>query len=499
MERDVDVLIVGAGISGIGVARALKTSAPGRTFQILEARDAIGGTWDLFRYPGIRSDSDLYTFGYDFRPWTDERSIASGASILAYLHRTVEEEGLAERIVLQRRVISASWCSRTARWSVEVQVGEDPGAVQTVTAGWLFCAGGYFRYDQGYSPEIPGIDRFQGQVVHPQHWPEDLHYAGKRVAVIGSGATAVTLVPALAEDAERVTMVQRTPSYILFAPAVDKAATRLRRIFGNRAGHAMTRSKNIAVQRGLWLMCRKFPGAARRFIRWTVVKQLPADYPIDVHFNPPYNPWDQRLCIVPDGDFFAAIREGKADVVTDHIATVTETGLRLRSGQHIAADIIVTATGLRVLPFGGIVLRVDGEEVSLPEKLAYKGLMLDGVPNFAFAIGYTNATWTLKVGLLADYFCRLLGYMTAHGYTSVAPREPAEIDTRPLLDFASGYVTRAIDDLPRQGTRGAWRMSMNYYADVRNLRWGRVASRDLRFGTAEPTHVEHLHANDAVS
>ncbi|MGC5173145.1 flavin-containing monooxygenase [Microbacterium sp. DT81.1] len=483
MAGDVDVVIVGAGISGIGVARALKISSPGTTFRILEARDAIGGTWDLFRYPGVRSDSDLYTFGYQFRPWTDADSIASGASILDYLRRTVAEEGIEEHISLQRRVVSAEWSSRTGLWTVQVRTGGSD-AVETLTAAWLFCAGGYYRYDEGYRAEIPGLDRFQGQRVHPQHWPEDLRYDGKRVVVIGSGATAVTLVPALAKEAVRVTMVQRTPGYILSAPAADKMAARLRRVFGDRAGHRMARAKNIAQQRVLWLFCRRFPKQARRLIRWTVAKQLPPGYPVDVDFDPPYNPWDQRLCIVPDGDLFASMREGRVEVVTDRIATVTETGLTLGSGREIGADIIVTATGLSVLVFGGIALRVDGEEVLLPDRVAYKGIMLDGVPNFAFAIGYTNASWTLKVGLLADYFCRLLTNMAEHGYTTVTPRRPAGMETRPLLDFAAGYVTRAADALPRQGAEDEWRMSMNYYADVRNLRRGRVRSPSLQFGRA---------------
>ncbi|TDN87729.1 alpha/beta fold hydrolase [Microbacterium sp. BK668] len=480
MRRDVDVLVVGAGISGIGVARAIAVGSPETSFEIVEARDAIGGTWDLFRYPGVRSDSDLYTFGYDFRPWTDDASIASGASILNYLNDTVDAEGLRERIHLRHRVLSGDWSSADARWTVHLE-RTDTGERFDVTCRWLFCAGGYYRYDRGYEPTLPGIERFAGRVVHPQHWPDDLDVGGRRVVVVGSGATAVTLVPALARTAAHVTMLQRTPTYILPMPSVDPVAQRLRRVFGDRRGHAMARAKSIAQQRALWLLCQRFPSLGRRLIRSIVRKQLPPGYPADVDFNPPYGPWDQRLCLVPDGDLFAALRDGSAEIVTDRIATFTETGVRLESGRELEADIVVTATGLQIEPFGGAALRIDDVDVQMPEHVAYKGLMLDGIPNFAFAIGYTNASWTLKVGLLSDYFVRLLRYMRENAWDAATPARPEGLRTRPLLDFKAGYVQRVVDDLPRQGDRRPWLMSMNYYADVRALRRGRIDDGALTF------------------
>ncbi|NMO34937.1 NAD(P)/FAD-dependent oxidoreductase [Streptomyces sp. GMY01] len=479
-----DVLIIGAGISGIGAGRYLRTELPSKSFAILEARQASGGTWDLFRYPGIRSDSDLHTFGYEFKPWRDEQSIADAPRILSYLRETARENGLDAHIRYHHKVLGASWSTGEARWTVDIERA-DTGERLRLTAGWLFCAGGYYRYDEGFTPDFPGRDRFTGPVVHPQHWPEDLDYAGKRVVVIGSGATAVTLVPAMAATAGHVTMLQRTPTYVLPVPRKDVIANALKKYLGEKRGYALTRRKNIAQQRVVWSLCQKYPRAARRVIRWVNARQLPKGYAVDVHFNPPYDPWDQRLCAVPDGDLFRTIRAGKASVVTDRIASFTEKGVLLESGRELPADVVITATGLNVQAFGGVRLTVDGREVRLPDTVAYKGMMLSGVPNFSYAIGYTNSSWTLKVGLLCEHFCRLLAHMDAHRYDECRP-EPADprMPTRPFLDFGAGYVRRAVDSLPRQGDRMPWLTSMDYRDDVKLLRADSVVDPELRFSRA---------------
>jgi cation diffusion facilitator CzcD-associated flavoprotein CzcO len=479
-DVDADVVIVGAGISGIGAAYYLQREHPQRSYLILEARDASGGTWDLFRYPGIRSDSDLLTFGYEFKPWRDEQSIASAGKILAYLRETAAEHGIDGKIRFHSKVAGASWSSRDARWTVEVQ-RTDTGERTTLTCNWLFAAGGYYRYDEGFTPHFEGRERFTGPIIHPQQWPADLDYAGQRVLVIGSGATAVTLVPAMADAAAHVTMVQRTPSYIMALPSRDKLANRLRALLGEERGFAAARRLNIIRQQAVWRFCQKHPKAARRLIRNLNAKMLPAGYPVDEHFNPPYDPWDQRLCLIPDGDLFQAIRAGRASIVTDRIVTFTERGVQLASGRELEADIIVTATGLNVQAMGGMSLTVDGRPVSLPETIAYKGMMLSGVPNLAYAIGYTNSSWTLKIGLLCEHFCRLLCYMDANGYDTARP-EPADpgMPTRPFLDFGAGYIQRAIDQLPRQGDRAPWVTSMSYTSDARLLRRLPVQDRELR-------------------
>jgi monooxygenase len=475
-----DVVVVGAGLSGIGAGRYLRTQHPAKSFAILEARGASGGTWDLFRYPGIRSDSDLHTFGYEFEPWRDKESIASAPRILDYLRRTATENGLDPRIRYHHKVVSADWSPTEARWLVEVERA-DTGERLRLTAGWIFCAGGYYRYDEGYTPEFAGRERFQGQIVHPQHWPEDLDYAGKRVVVIGSGATAVTLVPAMADQAAHVTMLQRTPSYIMPVPKEDALANLFRRVLGEKRGYALTRSKNIAQQRAVWRFCQRFPTAARKLIRSINAKQLPENYPVDEHFNPPYNPWDQRLCAVPDGDLFKAIRDEKASVVTDHISTFTETGIRLESGRELEADIIVTATGLNLQLFGGMQLNVDGRPVNQRDTVVYRGMMLSGVPNFSIAIGYTNSSWTLKIGLLCEYFCQLLRHMDENGHDTAWAVADPDMATRPLLDFGAGYVQRSLADLPQQGPAAPWLMSMNYQDDRKLLRDGDLVDEHLHF------------------
>jgi monooxygenase len=476
----VDVLVVGAGLSGIGAAWHLQDKQPGTSYAILEAREASGGTWDLFRYPGIRSDSDLSTFAYAFKPWTGAKAIADGPEILEYIRSTARDAGIDEHIRYGHRVVRASWSTAEARWTIDAE-RTDTGETVRMTAGWLFCASGYYRYDEGFTPHFEGVEDFGGRVVHPQRWPEDLDVAGQRVVVIGSGATAVTLVPALTAQGAHVTMLQRSPSYILPLPSKDVIADKLRQWFGDVRGHDLTRRKNIWRQRKLYAFCQKHPKLARRIIRWVTSKQLP-DVDVDTHFNPKYDPWDQRLCAVPDGDLFQAMRRGDAEIVTDRVETFTEHGLRLGSGAELEADVIVTATGLNLLIFGGLELEVDGEKVSLPDTLAYKGMMLSGVPNFAFAIGYTNSSWTLKVDLVCEHLCRLLAHMDARGLDQAVPVVgDAAMETRPLLDFAAGYVLRSLQDLPRQGASAPWHLAMDYREDVEHLRRGPVEDPALRF------------------
>ena len=490
----VDVLIIGAGISGIGAAYYLQKDHPGRSYAILEARGASGGTWDLFRYPGIRSDSDLHTFGYEFKPWRDEDAIASADKILAYLRQTAAENGIDAKIRFHHKVLGAAWSSDDARWVVDVErfgSGEDTEELVQISANWIFCAGGYYRYDRGYTPELPGRDRFRGQIVHPQHWPEDLDYSGKKVVIIGSGATAVTLVPAMAGTAGHVTMLQRSPTYVLPVPSKDSFANVAQKVLGAKRGYALARRKNIVRQRAVYQLSQKYPGVARRLIRYLNAKELPEGYPVDEHFNPAYNPWDQRLCAVPDADLFRAISSGAASVVTDRIATFTETGIQLESGTHLEADIIVTATGLNIQLFGGMSLTVDGTPVDPTDRVVYKAAMLSGVPNFAFAFGYTNSSWTLKVGLLCEHFCRLLSHMDTHGYDIARPETGDDaMQTQPMLDLGAGYVQRALDQLPKQGMGDPSRVKMNYYHDVKQLREGSIVDPNLHFASSSQAAAE---------
>ncbi|MBE7325228.1 NAD(P)/FAD-dependent oxidoreductase [Nocardioides sp. Y6] len=471
--REVDVLVVGAGLSGIGVARHLVVDRPGTTFVVLEARDAIGGTWDLFRYPGIRSDSDLHTFGYEFKPWTDDDAIADGPRILDYLHEVVAEHDLARHVRLGHRVVAADFDADAARWAVTVEV--DGGELQEWSARWLFSAGGYYRYDRGHSPDFPGLEQFTGRVVHPQVWPDDLDVSGQQVVIIGSGATAITLVPALATGptaAAHVTMLQRTPTYVMPLPRRDRLANAARRVLPERAAYALTRTKNIAKGQWVWNLSRSRPQVLRRVIRAAMAKQLPEGYDLDTHFNPPYDPWDQRLCADPDGHFFRAIRDGRASVVTDTVESFTPHGIRLASGRELPAALVVTATGLEVQLMGGIDLSVDGKPVHWPDHVVYRGLMVSGVPNFAFAMGYTNQSWTLRLSLVCDWFTRLLAHMEAEGLDGAVPEWDPGAETAPALDFQAGYVQRAAADLPRQGVEAPWKVSMDYYADRRQLRRG---------------------------
>jgi len=478
----VDVLIVGAGLSGIGAACHLQANAPGSSYAIVEARGSSGGTWDLFRYPGVRSDSDMFTLGYNFRPWTAPKSIADGGDILRYVRETSAEYGVDQHITYHCRVLQAEWSSGDARWTVTVEHTQT-GERSQRTCGFLYLCSGYYRYDQGYTPPWPGLDDYAGQLVHPQHWPEDLDITGKRVVVIGSGATAVTLVPALADSAERVTMLQRSPSFFLSLPTHDPLDDLLRKVLPERLAYSAIRRKNIRVATAVYQLCRRYPARMRKVLRDGAAKRLPAGYDIDTHFNPAYDPWDQRMCMVPDGDFFRAIRSGKAGIVTDHIESFTEAGIKLRSGAQLEADVIVTATGLNLSPLGSVPLTVDGEPVSVAELVAYKGMMLEGVPNLAFAIGYTNASWTLKVDRVSAYVSRLLHFMAEKGYASVTPRLPSGMTTSPFIDMSSGYFERARHLLPRQGERAPWRLRQHYFKDA-GLYRGPIDEKNLEFRPA---------------
>jgi monooxygenase len=474
-----DVLIVGAGLSGIGAAHHLTAAFPHRTYAILEARDTIGGTWDLFRYPGVRSDSDMHTLGYRFRPWTQAKAIVDGPAILQYVRDTATEAGIDRHIRFGHKAVRADWSSGDARWTVRVLHN---GQTSELTCSFLYVCTGYYHYDAGYDPQFPGIERFRGTLVHPQKWPQDLDYAGRQVVVVGSGATAVTLVPALAQRAGHVTMVQRSPSYVMSLPGRDPIADRLRRLLGPRRAYPIVRWKNVAVSTLIYRLSRRRPQLLRSMLRKAAIRQLPPGYDVDTHFKPRYQPWDQRLCLAPDGDFFAAIRHGRASVVTDGIAEFTDTGLRLESGTELPADIVVTATGLRLLALGGIALCVDGRDVKLPETMAYKGMMLSGVPNFVFTIGYTNASWTLKADLVAGYVVRLLRYLDRHGYDTCVPtNDDPTLTERPLLDFQAGYVLRSVDDFPKAGSRAPWQLGVSYAHDVVKLRYGAIADGAMRF------------------
>ncbi len=481
-----DVLIVGAGISGIGAAWHLQTKCPGKSYAILEGRESMGGTWDLFRYPGIRSDSDMYTLGFSFRPWRDPKAIADGPSILAYVRETAQAYGIDRHIRYRQRVVRASWSSERARWTLEVRDGAT-GETRRYTCNFLFGCAGYYDYERGHTPELPGRDRFRGRIVHPQHWSPDVDYDGKRVVVIGSGATAVTLVPELAKRAAHVTMLQRSPTYIVSMPAEDRVANFLRARLPAESAYAVTRWKNVLLSMAFYKYCRAVPERAKKGIVRLVRKEIGRAIDADVHFTPSYKPWDQRLCLVPDGDLFHALREGRASIVTDRIDTITETGIRLCSGAELPADLIVTATGLNLKFLGGIELEVDGRHVEPAKTMTYKGMMFSDVPNLAIAIGYTNASWTLKVDLTAEYVCRLLQHMDAKGYTRATPRRTdPSVTEEPILDFSSGYVQRSIHAFPRQGSRAPWKLYQNYVLDLLSFRRAPVDDGVLELSRPNP-------------
>ena len=477
----VDVLIVGAGLSGIGAAHQLRSELPGKSYAILESRDSIGGTWDFFNYPGFRSDTDMQTLGYRFRPWIEGKAVADGPSILRYIKETAREGGIDRQIHYNHRAMRAEWSTDDARWTVTASNGDDDETA-TFTCSFLHVCSGYYKYDEGYTPDFEGTSRFEGPIIHPHHWPEDLDYYGKKVVIIGSGATAVTLVPAMAGTAAHVTMLQRSPSYVITIPERDPIANGLRRLAGDRFSYLITRWKNIFMAITIYQMSRRRPRFMRRLLRALVKRELPEDYDVDTHFNPKYEPWDQRLCMVPDGDLFKALSDGSASIITDRIETFTEGGLRLESGRELEADIIVTATGFDLLAFGGIEFNVDGREINLPETFAYKGLMLSGLPNYAFTIGYTNAPFTLKADLVAQYVCRLLTFMDERSLDICVPvKDDPSVHEAPLLDFDAGYVKRSEHLVPKAGSREPWRLGMSYVQDLFTLRHRPISDRALRF------------------
>jgi cation diffusion facilitator CzcD-associated flavoprotein CzcO len=487
VTEHVDVLIIGAGLSGVGAAAQVRERLPNKSVVVLESRDAKGGTWDLFRYPGVRSDSDMFTFGYTWRPWRSDIALADGPLIREYIDTVAQEYDVDRLIRYQHRVISAAWDSDAARWTVTAGVGDpDAGETVTLTASILWSCAGYYKYEQGFQPTWPGIGDFRGTIVHPQHWPDDLDYAGKRVVVVGSGATAVTLVPAMAMGdgaAEHVTMLQRTPTYILNRARHDPVAVLLTKLrLPERVVYRAARWANILQAIGFYKFSQRWPHRSKAFIRKDVVRRLPEGFDVDQHFAPPYDPWDQRICFVPNGDLFKALHGGTASVVTDTIQELTPTGLRLASGQEIDADILVTATGFQLqLPFGGIDFTLDGEPMDLPQRMAYKALMLSEVPNFFFTLGYTNASWTLKADLVIDYVCRVLAHMDEHGYRTAMPIPDPSIERRPLMLLSSGYIKRSEHLLPSEGDRAPWRLDQNYIVDRRVIQRSRIDDGVLQF------------------
>jgi monooxygenase len=472
-----DVLIIGAGLSGVAAGYHLQTKCPTKRFVILEGRDAIGGTWDLFRYPGIRSDSDMFTLGYSFKPWTESKAIADGARILNYVRETATENGIDKKIRFRHRVKRSSWSTKDARWTVEAERTDGEGSTEpvTFTCNFLFSCAGYYRYEEGYTPEFKGTADFEGQIIHPQKWPDHLDYADKRVVVIGSGATAVTLVPEMAKTARHVTMLQRSPTYVVSRPAQDPLANKLRRNLPASLAYHLIRWRNVLFGMYFFQLSRRKPARVKELILNGVRMALGPDYDIATHFTPRYNPWDQRLCLVPDGDLFEAIRESRASVVTKEIDTFTENGIRLRDGSELKADIVITATGLVLQTLGGMEVSVDGRAIDFSKELLYKGMMYSDVPNLASAFGYTNASWTLKCDLTCEYVCRLINYMDRHNYRQCMPHnDDPTLQALPHLEFSSGYVQRSVAQMPKQGSRRPWRLYQNYALDIVSLRFGKV-------------------------
>lgn len=481
MKHDhLDVLIIGAGLSGIGAACHLSRKCPDLSYGIIERRSRIGGTWDLFRYPGIRSDSDMFTLGYNFRPWTETKMLADGPSIRSYIESTADEYGVKEHINFGLKVISAEWDSISCRWTVTAKNDENDD-IEVFTAGFLFCCTGYYNYDSGYTPKIPGISRFGGDVIHPQNWPENYDYSGKQVVVIGSGATAVTLIPAMADKAAHVTMLQRSPTYVASVPEQDLISHHLRKFLPEMTVYRMARTRNILLQRTVFKLSMSKPKTIRRLLLAATRAQLGPNFDMK-HFEPRYNPWEERMCAVPKGDLFKVLREGKASVVTDHIDMVTKTGIKLKSGELLPADVIVTATGLDLQMFGGAALRVDGKDVSISNSMIYKGIMVENVPNFALVFGYTNSSWTLKADIACEYVCRLLKHMQSVGADKVVPIDDEHCVTdMNFLNLRSGYIQRADDRLPRQGSKQPWKNMSDYLRDLLSLRYGGMDDGHLRF------------------
>lgn len=477
-----DVLIIGAGLSGVGAAYHLMQQCPGKSFAVLEGRSALGGTWDLFRYPGIRSDSDMYTLGYNFKPWSDPQAIADGPSIRSYIEQTARENGIDRKIRYQHKVLKADWCTDSATWTLEVQRGDEPEPLRLSCQHLLMCTG-YYRYEAGYTPEFPGREQYKGELIHPQLWPENFDYTGKKVVVIGSGATAVTLVPAMTDKARHVTMLQRSPSYVINLPKEDVVSNVLRRYLPEKWVYRLARGRNVALQMVFFYLSKAFPDQVRKALLGKARRQLGQGFDMR-HFSPSYKPWDERVCAVPDGDLFKVLRQGKASVVTDHIDTFTEIGIRLKSGQMLEADVIITATGLDLVLFGGMQVAVDGKPFDAAQSMGYRGIMLRDLPNAAVVLGYTNASWTLKADLSSEYFCRLINHMDAISMRQCTPcNTTGEVKTAPFLNLNSGYIQRVADKLPSQGDRAPWKLYQNYALDLVLLRFGKVEDGYLVFSS----------------
>ena len=483
--RTVDVLIIGAGLSGIGAAVHLQKECPGKSYEILESRKSMGGTWDLFRYPGIRSDSDMFTLGYTFKPWKDNKSIADGPSILKYINETAKEYGVEKNINYEKKVVALDWSSREAIWTVKVKDAASD-EIEIIKCNFVFSCTGYYRYEQGHTPEFKGSERFRGKVIHPQRWPENLNYRGKRVVVIGSGATAVTLVPAMCDKAEHVAMLQRSPSYVVSVPARDAMSMRLKEYFSDRWVYKIIRARNILAGVLSYKFFRRFPIRSRKFLIDQIKSMMGADFEVS-HFTPKYNPWDERLCAVPDGDMFKEIKNGNASVVTDKIECFTETGVRLASGEELPADIIVTATGLEVEFMSGIEISLDAQPVDISKKMYYRGAMLEDIPNLSMIFGYTSLAWTLKADLINKYTCRVINYMDQHGYKQVTPRSNFQAQEKVgfLSDLKAGYITRALETMPRHGNSHPWKVYQDYFSDFIFMRYGRINDKVLVY--SKPT------------
>ncbi len=479
-----DVLIIGAGLSGVGAACHLQRQCPDKTFALLEGRGALGGTWDLFRYPGIRSDSDMFTLGYNFKPWNEAKAIADGPSIRRYIEETARENGIERKIRYRHRVLAADWCSSAARWTLQVQRGDEPEPIQLSCQFLLLCTG-YYRYEAGYTPEFKGREQFQGDFIHPQLWPEGFDYGGKNVVVIGSGATAVTLVPAMTDKARHVTMLQRSPTYVVSLPELDPLSNWLRRFLPQTWVYRLARTRNVALQLVFYKISKAMPNLVRKVLLGLARRQLGADFDMR-HFSPRYQPWDERVCAVPDGDLFRVLRQGKASVVTEQIDRFTATGIRLKNGQELAADVIVSATGLELQLFGSMQVAVDGVPFDAAKSMGYRGIMLRDLPNAAVVLGYTNASWTLKADLSSEYFCRLIRHMDAIGMRQCTPRDSqGSVREAPFLDLASGYIQRAADRIPKQGDRAPWKLYQNYLLDLALLRYGRLQDGYLQFSAPQ--------------
>ncbi|MFS2318883.1 flavin-containing monooxygenase [Maricaulis sp. D1M11] len=475
-----DVLIVGAGVSGIGAARHLQMRSPQQSFALIEAREDLGGTWDLFRYPGVRSDSDMYTFGYAFKPWLQGKVFADGPSIKAYVREAAEEAGIVEKIRFGCRMERLNWSSEENVWTVDVR-NTSTGDTDHIRARFVVLCSGYYRYDQGYKPDFPGEGDFEGDIIHPQLWPKDYDYTGKRVVIIGSGATAVTLLPSMTETAEHVTLLQRSPTYIAPRPTTDPVADVFRKILPGKIAYSLSRAKNILISILFFQIAQIWPDWVRKQVKTYIRQELGEEFDIDRHFTPKYKPWDERFCVAPDGDFFKALATDKADIATDDIETFTRKGIRLKSGAHIDADLIIPATGLDMQLAGGAETRVDGRRVIARDCVSYRGMMLSQLPNLALAFGYTNASWTLKIDLTCERVCRLLNYMDREGYAACMPVPPENLETQPLLNLSSGYIKRAESWLPRQGFEAPWRTYQNYVQDMLTIRYGQLDDGALHF------------------